>query len=473
MICVVVKGPTYEEACRQIEEASLFAQLVELRLDCFCTLEKEALREIRGRFSIPMIFTVRSAAQGGFYSESEETRQAQLLELASLEPEYLDVEYHLSDDFVRELSAAHPEIKILVSYHNLQETPFGLDEIFTELARKPAYFYKIAVKATSSLDALRLLVWAKQMRKNHNQSCSRCIVCSVGEYGIVSRLLGAVVGSPITYAALEDTKEFFSAKTLGELYRHSSCSEETELYGLLGDPVEQSLGDIFHNTFFKEKNINALYVKIQTKSTDLRQTIFFLKRLGFRGLSVTMPLKNAVVSLIDEVSPDAKCIGAVNTLLFDEGKIHGYNTDGIGALNVIENQQRVFGKRLVLLGAGGAAQAIAYEAHRRGALVSIVGRKKDKARAFVEKFSFPWYSFDEMRNCCLKGYDILINCTPSSMPIDRAYILPKTLIMDINVKPEELPLLTAAVEKGCRVIHGREMFYEQARRQYLCWKLCE
>jgi len=462
MICVVIKGPTLEEACQQIEQARPFAAIVELRLDCFTSFDIASIQQIRCRFSLPMIFTVRSVLQGGQFLQSEGERLSLIRQLAALNPEYIDLEHHVPLSFVHEIASSHPEIKLIFSYHDCTKTPEDLDAIYQELKQKPASFYKMAFMATSSVDALRFLSWVKQIDEN-------IIISSMGPHGIISRILGSVVGSPITYATLKDEVGYLSAKTLVERYRVPLLNRQTALYGLVGDPVEHSMSDVTHNAYFKKKNWNAVYVKIQVKPTELEQVLSFAKQLPFHGLSVTMPLKEVILPYIDQLSPEASLIGATNTLLFQKGKSIGFNTDGRGALNVIEKEGSVRGKRIVLIGAGGAAKAIAYEAHRRGGLVTIVARDKEKVRPFAEKFSGSLYGLDEMADCFHAGYDILINCTPHSMPISSEYILPRTLVMDIKTKPHELPFLTSALEKGCRILHGKAMFLEQAEGQYALW----
>src|SRR5262249_16514603 len=160
---------------------------------------------------------------------------------------------------------------------------------------------------------------------------------------------------------------------------------------------------------------------------------------------------------------------AVNTLLFEEGKIFGFNTDGIGALNAIEKEFPVKDKRIVIIGAGGAAKAIAYEAHRRGGLVTIVNRDAEKALQIAQLLPCIGKGLDYMATCAETGYDVLINCTPSPLPIASEYIIPQAIVMDIKTKPKETAFLKLAREKGCPIIYGYQMFIEQALGQFNLW----
>lgn len=463
MISVVIKGPTFEEAHQQISKALAYADLVELRLDFFNALDLAALKGLRSHFSIPMIFTLRSQTQGGRYTQSEENRLNDIRRLATLKPEYFDVENHVPPSFIEEISS---QTKLILSYHNFTETPEDLAGLYREMQKVPAFFYKIAVTAKNSIDALRLLCFLKKSNK-------KLIALSMGSHGQVSRILGKVMGCPITYAALDEDQAAapgqFSAKTLIERYHHRSLNSHTKLYGLIGDPVDQSISDEMHNSLIKIWGIDAVYVKIQVSPKELPDFFHFAKELNFQGLSVTMPLKEHILSFLDSIDPIAQDIGAVNTLLFEEGKIFGSNTDGIGALNAIEREYLVKDKRIVIIGAGGAAKAIAYVAHRRGALVTIVNRDEEKAHQLGHDLQCIGKGLDYMKTCAESGYDILINCTPATLPIDPDYILPQAIVMDIRTKPKETPFLKLAMEKGCPIIYGYRMFIEQALGQYNLW----
>ena len=465
MICVVIKGPTFQDAHHQISKAAAYADLVELRLDGFTSLDLNSLNTLRTQFSIPMIFTLRSQCQGGSYAQPEEKRLEDIRKLASLKPEYIDLENHLPANFIEEILKQH-EIKLILSYHNFEETPHDLEEIFLKMCQMPAFFYKIAVSAGNCLDALKLL----HMAKNNE---GKLIAISMGSHGQISRILGPVVGSPITYAALDDNQKSapgqLSAQTLIEQYHYRSLNPRTKIYGLIGDPVDQSISDVTHNHVLAVCGLNSVYVKIQVHRSELENFLKLAKQLPFMGLSVTMPFKEHILPYLDDTDPQALTIGAVNTLIFEDGNISGFNTDGIGALNALEKGFPVKGKRVVIIGAGGATKAIAFEAIRRGALVTILNRDADKAIRLATRLQCIGKGLDSMPACAKEGYDILINCTPSALPIDPQDILPTAVVMDIKTKPAETELIKHALRKGCRIVYGYEMFIEQALGQFDLW----
>ncbi|MEI8364918.1 MAG: shikimate dehydrogenase [Parachlamydiaceae bacterium] len=471
MICVVITGPSFEEAHRQISQALEDADLVELRLDCFTSLDIRALEKLRSQFTLPMLFTLRSQSQGGNYTQTEENRLEDIRLLASLKPEYLDLEFHVPSSFVQEISSQYPEIKIILSYHNFTETPLDLEGLYQEMQKTPAFYYKIAVTPQHCLDTMRLLCWTKSCNTGNLN------VVGMGDHGQISRILGPVVGCPITYATIDENSSYstalgqLSAKTLVERYHHRSLGPQTALYGLIGNPVDKSISDVTHNHLMSLFNLDAVYVKIEVKPSEVGDFLQFARQLSFCGLSVTMPLKECVLPYLDAIDPEALAIGAVNTLVFSEKGIAGFNTDGIGALSAIEEQCSVKNKRIVILGAGGAAKAIAYEALRRGALVTIVNRTVEKAHLLAQRLHCTGMGLEQMSDCVAAGYDILINCTSVSMPISPDDILPQTLVMDVVTSPKETVFVRHALEKRCRIVYGHQMFAEQALGQFQRWCL--
>lgn len=466
MICVAIKGPSYGEADTQIKEAIAYADLIELRLDHFDEIDLIALKSLKEACSIPMIFALKGKQQGGHYKGLESERLANIRQLASLNPEYIDLESHVESQFIELLQQNHPDIKLIISYHDYVKTPADISKIFDEMQKKMVCYYKIAVAANSILDALQFIQWTKKASK-------QVIGISMGAFGQISRILQPLIGGHFTYASLEDDLQSapgqLSAKYLSECYNIRSINHRTKVFGLVGDPVEESLSHQSHNFYMRESKLEAVYIKMLVKKSELQEFLQLAKIIPFSGLSVTMPLKEAILPFLDQVDLEAQLIGACNTLVFEDAKIIGYNTDGFGALNAIEKYELVKGKRIVIIGAGGAAKAIIYEACRRGGNVTIVNRDEHKGRRVAEHFGCSGKALEKMQECCDEGYDILINCTPVEMPIIEKYILPGALVMDSRTRPKESAFLMHALNKRCRVVYGYEMFIEQAVGQFNLW----
>lgn len=437
MLCGVVTGPSFKEVQQQIEEAVQYADSVELRWDCFNSLD------FKINCPIPMIFTLRPLSQRGFYKGSEASRLQDLEKLLELKPDYVDLEYTVSDeDLIR--FKKHP-VKIILSYHDFEHTPDDLEGLFANLKKKPADFYKIATHANTTLDSLRMLNFVKNAGINVIGIC-------MGEYGTITRIINhwsyASIGEPIAKGQL-------SLKELVECYRFKSINNETNLFGLIGDPVDKSPSNITHNNVFNLFNQNAVYVKMGITVDELGTFFKEIKSLNFKGLSVTMPLKEAVMPFLDAIDPKASSIGAVNTLVFKGGQKIGFNTDCTGAMSAIEEKMCIKGKRVFIIGAGGSAKAIALGTTLKGAHVTIFNRTlKPNTK-----------QLDEITN----DYDLLINCTPDEMPIPTDIIKENSVIMDIKSVPKWTELLKVADAKNCTLIFGYDMFIHQAIGQFELW----
>ncbi|MGA8164111.1 MAG: shikimate dehydrogenase [Waddliaceae bacterium] len=444
-----------------VQDAHGESVAMELRLDLFQNLDLEYVKSFLQRASCPVMLTLRKTSHGGKFKGTELEREALIKRLLTLNPPFFDLEYDMNPKFLRETLKSHPKTKFVLSYHHFQETPTDPDEIYRSMQKYPAFCYKIAAMANSTNDALKLLLFVRK----HPQASAICM----GEKGGFARVLGPIAGNLIDYASI-DSKEQTGPGQLTEhelidVYHFPSLNKNTSIYGLIGDPVENSPGHLYHNAAFRNIHLNAVYVKMAVKANELADFISLAKELGIRGVSVTIPLKEAVLPFVDEVDETAKRIGAVNTLLFAEGRIKGTNTDGIGALDAIEKKISVQGKKMVLLGAGGAARSIAFEAKARGADVLALNRTVERAKKLATDIGCEGGGLNEVPD----HYDILVNCSPDPMPIDPKKIQPTTVVMDSVYHPRETPFLKEASSRHCRIVYGEEMFLNQAARQTAFW----
>lgn len=428
MIIAVINGKTPSQALKQIQEAGDLADLLEFRVDQFQDQSIETLQSMKKASKKPVLITLRSQNQGGEFVGDPYDR---LLLLDQLSPEYIDLEW----------GTALPPIqsKKILSYHRFTKGMKDLAALYQKMKTVPADYYKIALTPENSSEALEMLQFAKDKPD--------LIAVAMGESASFSRILN----HRFTYACVAESYHGqVSLRDLHEIYNYSRLHPQTKWFGLIGDPVEQSVGHLFHNE--RMRPYDASYVKIPVKSEELAQFISLAKQFPFHGLSVTMPLKEAVLPFLDVRSNDVQAIGACNTLLFRNGKIIGENTDGKGALNALEKQGSVAGQRILILGAGGSAKAIAYEAEKRGAKTQLLSRTARQNAAPLSEFS----------QC---DYDVLINCTPSDLPVDPQRLLEGKTVMDIRVNPQDSSLLSEALKKRCRLVGWKEMFNEQAKLQ--------
>ncbi|MFC1486455.1 shikimate dehydrogenase [Thermoproteota archaeon] len=264
-------------------------------------------------------------------------------------------------------------------------------------------------------------------------------------------------------------------------------SGKTRVCAIIGDPVEHSLSPVIHNAAFKELGLNLVYMAFKVTTKELKTAIMGARSLGLIGLNVTMPHKNAVMNYIDEVDATAKGIGAVNTILSNHGKLIGYNTDGNGAMIALqENGVDSEGKKLVLLGAGGAAKAIAYHASQDVDELVILNRSPEKAmkldealpKSFRKKVKTGRLSFTVLKEE-LKEADILINATSVGMhpnvdisPVPSSLLRCDLCVMDIIYSPLETRLVLDAKSLGAKVVSGLEMLIYQGAVAFEIWTNC-
>lgn len=247
--------------------------------------------------------------------------------------------------------------------------------------------------------------------------------------------------------------------------------QHTRLYGVVGYPISRSLSPIMHNAAFSVRGLNAVYMAFETR--DLKGCVRGIRALGIRGMSVTIPHKSAVITLLDEVDGLAGKIGAVNTIVNHDGRFVGYNTDAFGALRALEEKIELSGKNCLIIGAGGAARAIGFILKQSGVRLNITNRTVRRGEELASSLGCPFVPLREVEGIQV---DLLIQTTPVGMypHIDRClvqeYILEEgVVVMDIIYNPLETRLLKMAKACGCVTISGLKMFINQGAEQFRLW----
>ena len=248
----------------------------------------------------------------------------------------------------------------------------------------------------------------------------------------------------------------------------------TQLCGIVGNPVEHSLSPAMHNAAFERLGLNFVYLAFRV--TDVEGAIRGARALNLRGLSVTVPHKVAVIPHLDEIDPVARAIGAVNTVVNDAGRLKGYNTDWTGFVRSLEAHVPAAGRRVALLGAGGAARAIAFGLREKGAALTILNRAEEiaMARDLAAEIGCPYG--DLSRTDVVAAADIVVNATSVGMaplqdkvPVDAAGLRPEQVVVDIVYNPMETRFLREAAARGCRTVPGYEMLLLQGVTQFELW----
>ncbi|HTY74597.1 MAG TPA: shikimate dehydrogenase [Candidatus Nanoarchaeia archaeon] len=263
-----------------------------------------------------------------------------------------------------------------------------------------------------------------------------------------------------------------------------TISGKTQLYAVIGDPIEHTLSPAIQNAAFQALNIDALFVAFKVATTQVEHAIQGMRSLGIRGLNVTMPNKNTVIPYLDEIDETAKLLDSVNTIQNENGKLRGFSTDGAGIHRALEeNKVNLSEKKLVLLGAGGAARAIALALAREAKELVILSRTPEKnnelaeilTKKFQTKVTTATLSQTNITQN-LNDADVLINATSAGMHpnekqtlVEPAWFKPNLTVMDIIYNPLETRLTKDAKAAGARVISGVEMLIHQGAASFEIW----
>jgi 3-dehydroquinate dehydratase/shikimate dehydrogenase len=459
MLAVVLTSPTADELLSEHRRfVAEGAKLVEWRLD----LQRKPfdVAKLLAQRPGPVIVTVRLPADGGKWTGPENERRRILNDAIAAGAEYVDLEADTASIITRRGST-----KRIVSYHNFDETPSDLDAIHARLAAPDADIVKLATMARSAHDAFRMFELVCETRIPTIGLC-------MGELGTPTRLLAGKFGSPLTYAA-PDGREPPAPGQVGyramrDVYRCEKIDRDTQLYGVIGDPIAHSKSPTIYNAAFAELGMNAVYVPLRVPSDELSSFLKNARQLGFRGLSVTIPHKEGVLASVTDADDMVRSIGAANTLRFDYGGIQAFNTDCTAAVECLGVP--LAGKRTLLLGAGGVAKAIVFGLHQAGAKVVVASRTRERADEVARPWDCQAVDWDARHNVAA---DIVVNCTPLGMsprteesPIDATFLKPAMIVFDTVYTPERTLLIRQAEAAGCTVVTGVEMFVRQAVRQF-------
>lgn len=449
MLTAIIPIHSIESATALLQQSQQ-ADVFEFRLDYLQTFDIDHIKQLMISAQKPVLFTVRKSDQGGVYKGDEVTRLQLIEKLIMLNPDYLDIEHDVPLEFCQKLKNLSPKTKLICSYHHFVNTPDDLQKILNTMINPVFDVYKIITTAESILDTLRVIRFLKQNSQHH------LITHAMSEVGAASRILGKVFGNYFTYASVNAENIAPGLLTLDELvniYHYSTLNHQTKIYGLIGDPVMQSIGHIYHNAEFVKHHQNAVYVKFHVKPIELQK---FMDNLFVEGLSVTMPHKQAVLAFCTETTDAVKAIGAANTLIKTNNGFLAANTDGEAVVQILPPDLK--GKKVVVLGAGGAANSIIYSLKKAGAQVFVYNRTQYAADILP------------LKQAKHATYDILINTIPAQYynHQDINFIKDK-IIMDANYQATPTQLILDALENGCQCIEGQAMFYAQAQLQRQLW----
>jgi 3-phosphoshikimate 1-carboxyvinyltransferase len=471
-LCVSLGADDLFTLCKQIKQAAQWANLIEIRLDQLSHFTIKGLSLLEGIAPCPLIWTLRKESQGGDFQGTEEERFHILHSLLlKSQPAFIDLEADTPQEIFQDLKKISPRTQWIISWHDFAQTPEHLEALYQKVIHLPATYYKIVTFAHSTLDAIRMLTFTQKMNHKKSHLCGICM----GDRGQTTRILGAMVGQPLTFACLEKGQETalgqLTAEELVTTYRFHDINQSTQLFGLIGRPVDKSMSHLTHNAIFKELALSAIYVKFHLRDEELVPFFNEIQSLAVKGLSVTTPFKEKVLALLQHPLHLTAC----NTLVWTSEGWRGYNTDGIGALKAL-NLPCLQRRKIVILGAGGTAKAIAQAAYQQGAQLAILNRTLSRAQSLALSVGARWGLLEKLPALVQEGYHCIIQATSvgmapafEEMPITGEGVTKETVVLDVISNPPETRFLREVKSKGGQAISGQELFIHQAIEQFVCW----
>lgn len=487
-ICLTLTGNTIKEDLEMIDKYRAWIDIAELRVDYLSADERLYVREFPKLAGLPCILTIRRTVDGGKYFEGEATRTtlfARALAFAEQDTRknfaYIDLEADYQVSSLQDAALAYGT-RIIRSFHNMTAPVLNLEKTMQDMCITNYEIPKVACMANSLSELTKLFKEAKQIKGFEH------IFSVMGPYGLPSRILASNLNSFLTYTSplesLEEMKHIghIDPISLNEVYNFALIDDSTKLFGITGYPLTVTDSPILHNKGYRVNGMNSLYIPIVAKKVE--EALDFADEMHIKGLSVTTPHKETVIPNLQRVSATVGDIRACNTILRQVDGWIGENTDAHGLLKALcdfTGQRNLWGKRVAIIGAGGAAKAAAYVVKQLRGKACIFNRTISKAKSLAEHYGFKYAELSDSSKDILELYsDLIIQTTSVGLGID-----PNTeedlsihdpipfydfhgseTLYDIIYKPEKTPVMIRAEKAGCKVANGYSMFTNQGERQF-------
>jgi 3-dehydroquinate dehydratase/shikimate dehydrogenase len=490
-ICLCLTGKTLAQDLEALEIYRKYVDLAELRVDCLEPDERFLIRHFPEQAGLPVILTVRRTRDGGYFNGGEGSRITLFsrgLAFADADRRrnfaYVDLEEDLNVPSLEEAARTFGT-RIIRSYHNVQG---GMDEDLAarlrSLRRMGDEIPKVAVKPDSLEDTLRLYAVAAETMDFDK------IILGMGHYGVSTRILAEKMGSYVSYTAaiagitgsLREKPALppgapgqLNPRDLTEVYRFRDITAKTRIFAIAGYPLNATSSPPFFNQVFTKEKLDAVYVPFPAES--LKPFLELADFLNIQGASITVPYKEAIIPCLADPSDEVKSVGACNTIVRTAAGWAGYNTDTSGFSDSLLNfigRPNLRGQKIAVIGAGGAARAVAAEVFRLKGKALILNRTPARARRLALPYHFKWAATDSEGAERMENFsDVIIQTTSAGMepfidadPIEDYQFTGREKVMDIIYKPEHTRFLLRAIKAGCPVLNGYDMLLRQAMYQY-------
>ena len=499
-LCLSLTGATLQENLEILQANQSFIDCYEIRIDFLSAIDSVAVAQFPSMVSaaletpLPAILTCRRPVDGGRYRESEAQRLETLLNIMELQREehryqYIDIEYVEGEPkaYRRLLKSAREHaLQVIRSIHILEGGAPQTFSYLETLSHDSTVIPKLAVSIRGMPELLTLCRQWQSYRQDTRFRSRRAILIGMGTYGVPTRILAPLWNSFISYSAplqgIAAAQGQLDPATLHTLYGYHSLNGETQIYGIIGHPLQHTRSPHWHNTQFRRAKCNALYLPFLCD--DLPTFMELAELLSMKGISVTIPYKQQVRRYLQWSDTTVTNSGACNTLIRHQEGWYGYNTDCQGfwlpLARLLRKQDRTLPTRALIIGAGGVARAAASELLKRGCDLLILNRTPSRAEKMCQELSQHYPS----RHCHsgssrgnlpdqVKEYTaLMVQSTPIGMhpniqadPLPNYHFRGNEIVYDMIYQPRLTTLLRRAKQAGCITLGGSSMFMAQAREQ--------
>lgn len=467
-ICLTLTEKTLEDCRQVILSEKLQIDLVELRVDYLTRDDQQNINNFTSE--VPVILTFRKVVDGGLFDDDEKYRQKILLKgIRSGKFTFVDLE---EDLIAPELDRAANEKGVIIirSFHDFSGVPKGLGQKLMDIKRSENEIPKAAVMINSTKELLEF--YKEAMSINSGEK----IILGMGDLGFNTRILAQKIGSYLTFTSKEGSSAapgHVTPTLLNNVYRFREIGQDWDIMGIIGNPVMHTKSPTIHNRGYRELGLNAVYVPFETDDPEIFLQIAEL--LEIKGFSVTVPFKNDIIPLLNSITARVKTIGACNTVTRISKNWVGDNTDSVGFINpLLKKYGTIKGRKISVIGAGGASKAALFELKKHGAEVLILNRTLERAKILAEQFSVKYASLNSESSKVIEEYsDIIVQTTNVGMhPLEDTHPLAfysfkgHEFLYDIIYTPDKTLFLKSGIAAGCKVLNGWPMLLEQGYRQF-------
>lgn len=486
-ICLTLTGSTLEKNAADVLRYNSHIDMAELRVDCLTEEEQLYARRFPSMINVPCVLTIRRKSDGGEFTRGETSRTmlfGRALAFADRDQTknfaYVDFEedYHVPS---LQDSALAFGVRIIRSLHVIDGPMTGLKARCDNMRKTGHEIPKIAF-LPHTLNDIALLF--KEAEDFHGEDEYDHILCTMGPMGQVVRILAPKLHSFVTYTSPEGSSVgaslgHITPEEMDSVYNFHSINDNTQVFGIAGWPLAKTMSPRLHNAGYYQHGINAVFVPI--RSPNISDIMAFAKEAGVKGMAVTVPHKEGVLTELSETDESVLDIGSCNTVLRRNNGFVGYNTDASGFREALEGflkEKKLHRRRVAIIGAGGAAKAIAYVIKQMGGKACVFNRTVEKARVLAQRYGFEYSALDISSASKLYDYsDIIVQTTSKGMdasdlpskdndPIYFYKFHGHENVFDIVYVPAITPIMARAQAAGCKTCNGEAMLRYQGERQF-------